>query len=90
MCGLFFFAKKWEDCSTRVLLQEGIRAFYASYPTTVVMNIPFAAGRTWPSPPALVTTRCFPPALLVNFATFEAVKTILAEHSKRQLASSAR
>jgi len=48
------------ECARHVWKQEGIRAFYASYPTTVVMNIPFAA---------------------VNFATFEAVKTILAEHN---------
>ncbi|KAG1339035.1 mitoferrin [Cocos nucifera] len=31
------------DCVGRVLREEGIRAFYASYRTTVVMNAPFTA-----------------------------------------------
>lgn len=31
------------DCVKRVLLEEGIGAFYASYRTTVVMNAPFTA-----------------------------------------------
>lgn len=31
------------DCITRMLKEEGIRAFYVSYRTTVVMNAPFTA-----------------------------------------------
>ncbi|XP_052175793.1 uncharacterized mitochondrial carrier C8C9.12c-like isoform X1 [Diospyros lotus] len=31
------------DCVTRVLREEGFRAFYASYRTTVLMNAPFTA-----------------------------------------------
>lgn len=31
------------DCVRRVLLEEGVGAFYASYRTTVVMNAPFTA-----------------------------------------------
>ncbi|KAH6814218.1 Mitochondrial substrate carrier family protein [Perilla frutescens var. frutescens] len=31
------------DCVSRVLRQDGIRAFYASYRTTVLMNAPFTA-----------------------------------------------
>ncbi|XP_059626423.1 uncharacterized protein LOC132269293 [Cornus florida] len=31
------------DCVRRVLKEEGFRAFYASYPTTVLMNAPFTA-----------------------------------------------
>ncbi|KAA8549462.1 hypothetical protein F0562_001146 [Nyssa sinensis] len=31
------------DCVTRVLREEGFRAFYASYKTTVLMNAPFTA-----------------------------------------------
>ncbi|KAI3410805.1 uncharacterized protein J3R85_018402, partial [Psidium guajava] len=31
------------DCMRRVLKEEGVRAFYASYRTTVVMNAPFTA-----------------------------------------------
>nr|XP_027066952.1 mitoferrin-like isoform X2 [Coffea arabica] len=31
------------DCVKRVLLEEGVGAFYASYRTTVVMNAPFTA-----------------------------------------------
>ncbi|KAL2486245.1 Mitochondrial substrate carrier family protein [Abeliophyllum distichum] len=31
------------DCVRRVLREEGIRAFYASYRTTVIMNAPFTA-----------------------------------------------
>lgn len=31
------------DCVRRVLKEEGVRAFYASYRTTVVMNAPFTA-----------------------------------------------
>lgn len=31
------------DCVKRVLMEEGIQAFYASYRTTVVMNAPFTA-----------------------------------------------
>lgn len=32
------------DCVRRILKEEGVRAFYRSYPTTLVMNIPFTAG----------------------------------------------
>ncbi|KAF9614580.1 hypothetical protein IFM89_019327 [Coptis chinensis] len=32
-----------KDCVTRMLKEEGFRAFYASYRTTVVMNAPFTA-----------------------------------------------
>jgi len=28
----------------RILQEDGFRAFYASYPTTVLMNVPFMAG----------------------------------------------
>jgi hypothetical protein len=31
------------DCIQRILKEEGVHAFYKSYPTTVVMNIPFTA-----------------------------------------------
>ncbi|RWW82778.1 hypothetical protein BHE74_00008735 [Ensete ventricosum] len=31
------------DCTSRVLREEGIRAFFASYRTTVVMNAPYTA-----------------------------------------------
>ncbi|CAL9055963.1 unnamed protein product [Musa banksii] len=31
------------DCVSRVLTEEGIRAFYASYKTTVIMNAPYTA-----------------------------------------------
>ncbi|KAL0922995.1 hypothetical protein M5K25_007035 [Dendrobium thyrsiflorum] len=31
------------DCAARVFREEGLRAFYASYRTTVVMNAPFTA-----------------------------------------------
>ncbi|KAF5193390.1 Mitoferrin [Thalictrum thalictroides] len=31
------------DCAARILKEEGFRAFYASYRTTVVMNAPFTA-----------------------------------------------
>lgn len=31
------------DCATTVMRQEGWRAFFKSYPTTIVMNIPFTA-----------------------------------------------
>ncbi|RWW85567.1 hypothetical protein BHE74_00005729 [Ensete ventricosum] len=31
------------DCVARVLREEGIRAFFASYKTTVVMNVPYTA-----------------------------------------------
>ena len=31
------------DCIKRILREEGFRAFYASYRTTVVMNAPFTA-----------------------------------------------
>lgn len=31
------------DCVKRVLVEEGVGAFYASYRTTVVMNAPFTA-----------------------------------------------
>ncbi|XP_015579356.1 mitoferrin isoform X2 [Ricinus communis] len=31
------------DCVKRVLMEEGITAFYASYKTTVIMNAPFTA-----------------------------------------------
>ncbi|KAJ1998546.1 Fe(2+) transporter [Coemansia thaxteri] len=29
------------DCASKVLRSEGLRAFYVSYPTTLVMNMPF-------------------------------------------------
>ncbi|KAL3531654.1 hypothetical protein ACH5RR_005175 [Cinchona calisaya] len=35
--------KGFGDCVKRVLLEEGVGAFYASYRTTVVMNAPFTA-----------------------------------------------
>lgn len=31
------------DCARRVLLEEGVQAFYASYRTTIIMNAPFTA-----------------------------------------------
>ncbi|CAM6089627.1 unnamed protein product [Calypogeia fissa] len=31
------------DCIRTMLREEGVRAFYVSYPTTVVMNVPFTA-----------------------------------------------
>lgn len=31
------------DCAQTVLKKEGLRAFYASYRTTVIMNAPFTA-----------------------------------------------
>ncbi|GAQ82434.1 mitochondrial substrate carrier family protein [Klebsormidium nitens] len=31
------------DCVRRILKEEGVRAFYRSYPTTLVMNVPFTA-----------------------------------------------
>lgn len=31
------------DCVMRVFREEGLRAFYASYKTTVIMNAPFTA-----------------------------------------------
>eukprot|EP00850_Spirogloea_muscicola_P018083 SM000162S02361 [mRNA] locus=s162:179804:181597:+ [translate_table: standard] len=31
------------DCFSRILREEGVRALYASYKTTVIMNVPFTA-----------------------------------------------
>lgn len=31
------------DCMQRILKEEGVNAFYKSYPTTILMNIPFTA-----------------------------------------------
>jgi solute carrier family 25 iron transporter 28/37 len=31
------------DCMQRILKEEGVHAFYKSYPTTILMNIPFTA-----------------------------------------------
>ena len=31
------------QCIRRVAAEEGLKAFYASYPTTVAMNVPFQA-----------------------------------------------